>query len=154
VVQTWFDPPPIDPTHWYLKGGFVREYSPGLVASLAEEFRPDAGTSMYFQSANGAVADVAQTATAFPHRGAIANMMLFGLWKDPSKDEPGRKAIRATWSKLAPFTDGYYVNLHDTDLKDKGTESNYGPNFSRLSELKKRYDPQNLFRLNANIKPA
>jgi hypothetical protein len=109
---------------------------------------------MYFQSANGAVADVPQTATAFSHRSAIANMMLFGLWKDPSEDEPGRKAIRATWSKLAPFTDGYYVNLHDTDLKDKGTESNYGPNFSRLSELKKRYDPQNLFRLNANIKPV
>ena len=154
VVQTWFDPPPIDPTHWYLKGGFVREYSAGLIGVLADEFRPEAGTSMYFQSANGAVADVPQTATAFSHRGAIANMMLFGLWKDPSQDEAGRKAIRATWSKLAPFTDGYYVNLHDTDPKDKGADSNYGSNFTRLATLKKQYDPLNLFRLNANIKPA
>ena len=154
VVQTWFDPPPVDPTHWYLKGGFVREYSAGLIGLLAEEFRPDAGTSMYFQSANGAVADVSQTATAFSHRGATANMMLFGLWKEPSQDEAGRKAIRATWSKLAPFTDGYYVNLHDTDPKDRGTDSNYGPNFTRLASLKKQYDPLNLFRLNANIKPA
>ena len=154
VVQTWSDPPPVDPTHWYLKGGFVREYSAGLIGLLAEEFRPDAGTSMYFQSANGAVADVSQTATAFSHRGATANMMLFGLWKDPSQDEAGRKAIRAMWSKLAPFTDGYYVNLHDTDPKDKGTDSNYGPNFTRLASLKKQYDPLNLFRLNANIKPA
>ena len=48
--------------------------------------------------------------------------------------------------------DGYYVNLNDAD--PKGTESNYGPNFSRLAELKKRFDTQNLFRLNANIKPA
>jgi FAD/FMN-containing dehydrogenase len=154
VVQTWFDPPPIDPTHWYLKGGFVRDYSPGLIAILTDEFRPGGGTSMYFQSANGAVADVPQTGTAFSHRGAIANMMLFGLWKDPSQDEAGRKAIRATWSKLAPFTDGYYVNLHDTDAKDKGTDSNYGPNFTRLAALKKQFDPMNLFRLNANIKPA
>jgi len=154
VVQTWFDPPPIDPTHWYLKGGFVREYSAGLVAYLAHEFRPDAQTNMYFQSANGAVADIPQTATAFSHRGAIANMMLFGVWKDSSQDEPGRKAIRAIWSKLAPFTDGYYVNLHDTDPKDKGTESNYGPNFTRLATLKKQFDPMNLFRLNANIKAA
>ena len=154
VAQTWFDPPPIDPTHWYLKGGFVREYSPGLVAYLAHEFRPDAQTNMYFQSANGAVADIPQTATAFSHRGAIANMMLFGVWKDSSQDEPGRKAIRAIWSKLAPFTDGYYVNLHDTDPKDKGTESNYGPNFTRLATLKKQFDPMNLFRLNANIKAA
>jgi hypothetical protein len=101
----------------------VREYSPGLIALLADELRPDAGTTMYFQSANGAVADVPQTATAFSHRGAIANMMLFGVWKDASQDEAGRKAIRATWSKLAPFTDGYYVNLHHTDAKDKGADS-------------------------------
>jgi FAD/FMN-containing dehydrogenase len=154
VVQTWFDPPPIDPTHWYLKGGFVREYSPGLIAALTGEFRPGPGTQMYFQSANGAVADVAETATAFSHRRAIANMMLFGLWKDASQDEPGRRDIRALWGKLAPFTDGYYVNLHDTDIRDKGTESNYGPNFTRLATLKKQFDPMNLFRLNANIKPA
>jgi hypothetical protein len=156
VVQTWFDPPPIDPTHWYLKGGFVREYSPGLIAVLAGEFRPDAHTSMYFQSANGAVADVPQTTTAFSHRAAIANMMLFGLWKDSSQDEPGRKAIHAMWSKLAPFTDGYYVNLHDTDVSaaDKGSDRNYGPNFRRLATVKKQYDPINLFRLNANIKAA
>jgi len=154
AVQTWFDTPPIDPTHWYLKGGFVREYSSELIALLAHEFQPAAGTSMYFQSANGAVADVPQTATAFSHRGAIANMMLFGLWKNASQDESGRQAIRAFWSKLAPFTDGYYVNLHDTDPKDKGTDSNYGPNFSRLAALKKQFDPMNLFHLNANIKPA
>jgi FAD/FMN-containing dehydrogenase len=154
VVQTWFDTPPVDPTHWYLKGGFVSEYSSELIRFLAEDFRPDAKTSMYFQSANGAVADVPQTATAFSHRNAIANMMLFGLWKDPSLDEPGRKEIHALWSKLAPFTDGYYVNLHDSDPKDKGTERNYGPNFSRLARLKKQYDPLNLFRLNANISSA
>ena len=55
-------------------------------------------------------------------------------------------------SKLAPFTAGYYINLSDAD--PKGTDRNYGPNFGRLAELKKRYDPQNLFRLNANIKPG
>jgi FAD/FMN-containing dehydrogenase len=150
-VQTWFDPPPINPTHWYLKRGFVREYSPGLLALLADEFRPDAGTNMYFQSANGAVADVPQTATAFSHRGAIANMMLFGVWKDASQDEAGRKAIRAIWSKLAPSTDGCYVNLHDTDSRDKGAHSNYGANLTRLATLKKQFDPMNLFHLNANI---
>jgi hypothetical protein len=79
-------------------------------------------------------------------------MMLLCEWKERSQDEPGRVAARATWNKLASFTDGYYVNLNDAD--PKGTDSNYGPNFSRLAELKKRYDPQNLFRLNANIKPA
>jgi len=151
VVQTWFDPPPVDPTHHYLKGGFVSEYSSGLIDALTE-FQPDKQTEIYFQTANGAVADVPQTATAFSHRNAIANMMLLCEWKERSQDEPGRAAARATWSKVVPFTDGYYVNLSDAD--PKGTDSNYGPNFRRLAELKKRYDPQNLFRLNANIKPA
>lgn len=110
---------------------------------------------MYFQNANGAVADVAPTATAFSHRNSVANMMLAGSWQDSSHDEPGRKAVHAIWSKLEPFTDGYYVNLHDTDVvRDKGTERNYGPNFARLATVKKQYDPMNLFRLNANIKPA
>jgi FAD binding domain/Berberine and berberine like len=150
VVQTQFDTSPLDPTHWYLKGGFVREYSSGLVGLLADEPRPE-GSVMFFENANGAVTDVAKTATAFSHRNVVANMMLIGLWKDPSQDEPGRKAIHATWSKLVPFTEGYYVNLNDDP---KGIDSNYGPNFTRLAALKKQYDPMNLFRLNANIRPA
>jgi hypothetical protein len=137
--------------HHCIKGGFVSEYSSGLVEALTE-FRPDKQTEIYFQNSNGAVADIPQTATAFSHRDTIANMMLLCEWKDPSQDDSGRAAARATWNKLAPFTDGYYVNLNDAD--PKGTDSNYGPNFSRLAELKKRFDTQNLFRLNANIKPA
>jgi FAD/FMN-containing dehydrogenase len=154
VVQTQFDTPPVNPMHWYLKGGFVSDYSPGLVRFLADEYKPGGGTSMYFQNANGAVADVAPGATAFSHRTVIANMMLFGIWKDSSQDEPGRKAVHALWSKLEPFTDGYYVNLHDTDATNTGTQRNYGANFARLTAVKKQYDPMNLFRLNANIKPA
>jgi hypothetical protein len=151
-VQTWFDPPPVDPRHHYLKGGFVREYSAGLVKVLADEFRPDAQSSIYFQNANGAVADVAQTATAFSHRNVISNMLLLSTWNDGSQDESARAKIRAMWSKLEPFTDGYYVNLSDADPKT--TDVNYGPNFSRLVALKKQFDPINLFRLNSNIKPA
>ena len=156
VVQKWSDTAAIDPTHWYLKGGFVRDYPAGLTDLLADGFGQQGDSSMYFQSANGAVADVAPTATAFPHRDAIANMMLVGIWKDSSQDEPGRKSVHAAWSKLEPFTSGYYVNLHDADAgaRDKGTERNYGPNFSRLATVKRQYDPLNLFRLNANIKPA
>jgi hypothetical protein len=138
--------------HTYLKGGFVREYSSGLIELLVDEFRPDSETSIYCQSANGAVVDVSQTATAFSHRNAIANMMLAGTWKEPAQDAPGRTAIRAMWTKLVPFTDGYYVNLNDAD--PKGTDSNYGPNFARLARAKKQFDPLNLFRLNANVKPA
>jgi hypothetical protein len=119
---------------------------------LTREFRPDDRIFALFQNANGAVADVPQTATAFSHRNAIANMMLWGHWHDASYNEQGRAMIHANWDKLAAFTDGYYVNLNDAD--PRGTDRNYGPNFARLATLKKQFDPLNLFRLNANIKPA
>jgi FAD/FMN-containing dehydrogenase len=151
AVQMWFDPPPVDPRHHYLKGGFVREYSPDLIKRLAE-LSADERTEMYCQNANGAVADIPQSATAFSHRNVIANMMLQGTWDETAHDETGRAAVRATWATLAPYTDGYYVNLNDAE--PKSTQSNYGANFARLAALKKRFDPMNLFRLNANIKPT
>jgi FAD/FMN-containing dehydrogenase len=95
---------------------------------------------------------VAISATAFSHRGALADMLLVGHWDDPAYNEQGRAMLRANWDKLAPYTEGYYVNLNDAD--PKGTDRNYGSNFRRLSEVKRRFDPLNLFRLNANIKPA
>ncbi len=152
AVQAQFDGPPVDPNSSYLKGGFVREYSPGLIDVLAREFRPDKRLSAFFQNANGAVAAVPQTATAFSHRNAIANMMFGGHWNDAAYNEQGRAMVRANWDKVAPFTDGYYVNLNDVD--PKSTDRNYGPNFARLAAVKKQFDPLNLFRLNANIKPA
>jgi FAD/FMN-containing dehydrogenase len=152
AVQSQFDGPPVDPSNNYIKGGFVREYSPGLIEALAREFRPDDRISAFFQNANGAVADVPQVATAFSHRNVIANMMLLGHWDDASYNEQGRAMLRANWDKLAAFTDGYYVNLNDAD--PKGTDRNYGPNFTRLAALKRQFDPLNLFRLNANIKPV
>jgi FAD/FMN-containing dehydrogenase len=152
AVQSQADGPPLSPSNNYIKGGFVREYSPGLIEVLTREFRPDDRIMVLFQNANGAVADVPQKATAFSHRNAIANMMLFGHWHDASYNEEGRAMVHANWDKLAAFTDGYYVNLNDAD--PKGTDRNYGPNFTRLAALKKQFDPLNLFRLNANIKPA
>jgi FAD/FMN-containing dehydrogenase len=151
AVQSQADGPAMSPTSYYIKGGFVREYSAGLIEALTE-FRPDDRIIALFQNTNGAVADVPPTATAFSHRDAIGNMMLWGHWNDASYNEQGRAMIHAKWDQLAAFTDGSYVNLNNPD--PKGTDRNYGPNFARLAALKKQFDPLNLFRLNANIKPA
>jgi len=53
---------------------------------------------------------------------------------------------------LAPHTGGHYDNIQWDG--DKTVDSNYGPNYSRLAEIKSRFDAGNLFRLNSNIKPA
>jgi hypothetical protein len=62
--------------------------------------------------------------------------------------------VRRAWAHVEPLTRGQYVNLANTDDRDSRVHAAYGDNYPRLATLKKRYDPSNLFRLNANIKPA
>jgi FAD/FMN-containing dehydrogenase len=62
--------------------------------------------------------------------------------------------VRRAWAQIEPLTHGQYVNLANTDDRDSRVHAAYGDNYPRLATLKKRYDPSNLFRLNANIKPA
>ena len=61
--------------------------------------------------------------------------------------------MRATWRELEPLTQGFYVNYAGTDPVATRDRENYGANFERLVALKAKYDPANLFRLNANVPP-
>jgi FAD binding domain/Berberine and berberine like len=151
AVQRDFDDKPGDPAYHYMKGGLVREFTPEFVTHLARDFQPSAHCFIYMQNASGAVGDVAPDATAFWNRKAICNLMVMGEWRDPAQTDRNRADIRAAFDGLARFTAGYYVNLNDAD---KSTVSpNYGDNFPRLAALKRKYDAQNLFRLNSNIAP-
>ena len=152
VVQSQYDTPPIDTQRHYIKGGFVNEYPAPLLDYLGNEFEATPGCEIYFESSNGAVWDTAADATAFSHRHAMASLMVVGAWDGRDQDEAGKARVRSAWERLAPFCDGYYVNLADPDPKT--VDANYGANHRRLAALKRKYDPQNLFRLNANIKPA
>ena len=79
--------------------------------------------------------------------------MISELWTDRAESDARVGEVRAAWQTLEPFTDGFYVNAMTDDMS-KGVRENYGPNYSRLQQLKKQYDPGNQFRLNANIIPA
>ena len=152
TVQKQFDGPPLSQYNSYLKSGFVRELTPGLIDVLVNQLHADETFGTAVSHFGGAIGDRAPTATAFAHRDANFMVFVSGGWKDSADNDRYRSEVRSRWEKVRPFTSGYYVNLNEGDQRQ--TDDNYGPNLARLTELKRKYDPTNLFRLNANVRPA
>lgn len=151
-LQQAFDGPPLATENAYLKGGYVAEFTPALIDVLANELHVDAMEGVWFHHCGGAIADVDPSATVLAHRKETFQMLVDARWTDAADNERNRARVHSEWDKVKRFTSGFYVNLNDPD--QKAIDDNYGPNRPRLAALKKQYDPGNLFRLNANVKPA
>ena len=139
----------------YLKGGFVNEIPDTLAAAIADGLEADPGrsTMVYLQQSGGAIGRIAADATAFAHRKSEANMFTtvsYSLDDDPT---PHIDYLRRYWTTLAPGTDGWYTN-ESSNEPQRVLNANYQGNYERLLALKHEYDPGNLFRLNANVKPS
>jgi hypothetical protein len=139
----------------YMKAGFINEFTDSLSDDILNGFEAEdrRGVMTYLQQSGGAIGRVPAEDTAFAHRKSIANLFVSVTW--PKDDDPTEhvRYIKNYWGKLETATDGYYT----VDTADESREvrhANYQGNFPRLLELKKKYDPTNLFRLNANIDPA
>jgi hypothetical protein len=92
------------------------------------------------------------TDTAFALREPGYEIDIAGVWNTPEAKAGVVRWVEATRDNLQPFAHGVYVNqLGDTS--DRLVRSGYGPNYARLVEIKKKYDPTNVLRLNQNIKP-
>jgi len=139
----------------YLKSGFIDDFPGKLVQTLIAGFEPQAerGTTVFFQPSGGAIGRVAADATAFPHRRSLNNMFATVSWPLAADSAPHVQYVKALWQTLEPFTDGYYTNAV-ADEAQGIVDDNYQGNLKRLQSIKNKYDPGNLFRLNANIKPT
>jgi hypothetical protein len=84
----------------------------------------------------------------------VANMMAVAAWRAGDEARAHMDATRKYWAALEPFTRGFYVNDLAREVTSAEINANFRGNYPRLVELKKKYDPTNLFRLNANVKPA
>jgi FAD/FMN-containing dehydrogenase len=101
----------------------------------------------------GAMLDVAPDATPFPHRDGYLTSIL-PSWTDPALDDEIIEWTDRVYKELLPYTvSGVYANHLGTDADERVAEA-YGKNFQRLTELKAKYDPDNFFHRNVNIKPA
>ncbi|HEV2286504.1 MAG TPA: FAD-binding oxidoreductase [Steroidobacteraceae bacterium] len=152
------DAPGHFPQCMYLKGGLVGNMTPEFIDTAVGciESGRLASTGLGFQPMGGAIGRVMPNATAFWNRAARYSMHIYGLWKsdaDPDTAERNKEWVRGAYRKLDPLTQGRYVNIASLEDRNVVTAA-YGENYLRLAALKKQYDPGNLFRLNANIKPA
>jgi FAD/FMN-containing dehydrogenase len=140
----------------YWKSAFFKELTSEVIEVLVDSFRrvPSPMTGMVIEHFHGAVTRIDPTATAFPHREPGFNLVITGEWLDPAEDEANIAWVRNTFELIQPYTaDAVYVNYLDADETDRvGTA--YGPNWERLVALKRRWDPDNAFRLNQNIDPT
>ena len=118
------------------------------------ETLPDPQCEVFFAQVGGAQARVPDAATAYQGRSAAFVMNVHGRWSDASQDAGGIAWCRDLWNALAAYATGEaYVNFM-TEEEEARLESAYGSSYHRLVELKNRYDPSNLFRMNQNIRPA
>ncbi len=155
LIQRSWDQTDVRNTGEYLKSGFINDFPASLISAIADGFQadPGRGTTVFFQQSGGAIGRVAADATAFPHRRSTHNMFAVASWELGRDPASHIRYVKDYWGKLEPFTDGYYTNEVGGEAQGL-VDANYQGNLGRLRQLKKTYDPANLFRLNANITPA
>jgi len=140
----------------YWKAAFLPALTDDAIAVHLEHGPrvPALESTMHLYPIDGAVHDVAPNATAFHHRGARFAPVIAGMWPDPADNEANTAWVKGYHAALEPHTDaGGYVNFMAADDQDR-IRANYGPNYQRLTEVKRAYDPGNLFMQNQNIVPA
>jgi FAD/FMN-containing dehydrogenase len=139
---------------YYVKNGFLDRLTDDGIDLALDVFQRNPGQFLLFiDPVDGAYHRVAPDATAFPNRGSLFWLGLIGLWDDAAASEQRIERMRAAWKELAPLVHGFYANLADADEPLAAYRENYGANLERLMALKAKYDPMNLFRLNANVPP-
>ncbi len=142
--------------HWYWKGDFVAEISDEAIERHLEfaQTMPTWQSGMHLYPVDGAAHRIGTDETAFSYRDATWSMIMAGIDPDPAKAEALRAWVTGYWEAVHPYSmDGAYVNF----MLEEGHErvrATYRDNYDRLAQIKRRYDADNLLRVNQNIEPA
>ena len=140
---------------YYWKSALVPEIPDSLADRAVEQFAaaPSPHTFFLFQKLGNAANRVAPDATAFAHRGARWDALVLSGWEDPAEDVSQIAWSREVWESWRPFSVGVYSNAVGSDADREEVKAAYGARYERLAVVKAMYDPANLFRVNANIRP-
>ncbi|TSE03171.1 FAD-binding oxidoreductase [Mesorhizobium intechi] len=153
--QQAFDPLLAPGARNYWKSHDFTELSDRAVAVVTEAIRelPGPECEIFIGHVGGAAGRVARDATAFPQRNSHFVMNVHARWREPAMDRACIGWARSLYEAAKPYAAGTaYVNFMPEDEVDR-VEAAYGGNYQRLLEIKQRYDPLNLFRMNQNVRP-
>ena len=156
ALQGMFDPLFTPGLQWYWKADFVRELTDQAVARHVEHGSklPTMLSTMHLYPVDGAAARVPVDETAWAYRDARWSEVIVGVDPDPANAPVLTAWAREYWEAVHPFSaGGAYVNFMMDEGEDR-VKATYGRHYARLADIKARVDPDNLFRVNQNIRPA
>ncbi len=156
ALQTLFDPLFPPGLQWYWKADFVKELSDEAIA-LHYKFAtqlPTWQSTMHLYPINGKAAKVGRKQTAWNYRKANWAEVIVGIDPDPANRDLITNWAKAYWEAVHPYSaGGAYVNFMMEEGEER-VKATYGSNYNKLVEIKNKYDPENFFKVNQNIKPA
>jgi FAD/FMN-containing dehydrogenase len=141
----------------YWKSTFVPGLEDDVVDALVGSFAeaPPPMNAIVIEHFHGEVTRVPVLDTAVPHRETSYNILIPGEWMDSADTEKSIAWVRSTYSALEPLSaNRRWLNYLDDDDGVDAIRVAYGPNYDRLVEVKRKYDPENVFHLNHNIEPG
>lgn len=156
VLQSAFDGLFVPGMQWYWKADFVRDLSDEAIKTHMQfgSNLPSLQSTMHLYPVNGAVHRKQSGDTAFSYRDATWAMVIVGIDPDPANKDVITRWARDYWQAVHPYAaDGAYVNF----MMEEGNgriQASYRDNYQRLVAVKSAYDPDNLFHINQNIRPA
>jgi FAD/FMN-containing dehydrogenase len=139
----------------YWKANFVKELTDEAIQAHVEHGRkvPVVNSTVHIYPINGACHRTASDATAFAYRDATFATVIAGMWPDAADNDANIKWVRDYYEATAPLSEeGGYINFMAGDDQER-IKANYKGNYDRLVDVKRTYDPDNLFHLNQNIRP-
>ncbi len=157
ALQTMFDalyPPGLQ---WYWRADFVNEINDEAIAQHLRfgNALPSMHSTMHLYPINGAASRVSKNDTAWNYRDAIWAQVMVGVDPDPANNDKIIAWTKSYYDALHPYSaGGAYVNFLMGDEGAGRVKATYGDNYERLVAIKNKYDPDNLFRVNQNIKPT
>jgi hypothetical protein len=155
ALQSMFDPLFPSGLQWYWRADFVNELSDAAIARHIEfgSHLPSLLSTMHLYPINGAAGRVGRNDTAWSYRESVWGSVIAGIDPDPANAAKVSDWAIAYWEALHPYSaGGAYVNMMMEEGQAR-VQAAYRDNYARLAQIKRRYDPTNLFHINQNIKP-